>query len=314
MDQEAGDLIAVDYGLYQSLSGPSRRRVLRDADMDQPPPTEGKYDEDVEHGEPGRHDREVVAGPSLLSLRRSMSMGGRPRRRRDRHRQSRRQPARCHRMRVSGLTTRTVARRSRKFPTRVASNQRSKGRRRGRLTCLRGTTTCWRRSRFSAASAARGPGPRARGLAETAGGWSRQLRPCHGSGLGGGVRRPSPFPAGRLYCGGQECQVLGDEARPRAESRDERADDGLDQRQHHARIATTGPLVAGESESRIGYAGLPACIPSIRKTPHETNIWPPQGRETRKPRRIAQLLPPGGVNCASLEFSHTTTWTMRLDD
>jgi len=207
-----------------------------------------------------------------------------------------------------------VARRSRKFPTRVASNQRSKGRRRGRLTCLRGTTTCWRRSRFSAASAARGPGPRARGLAETAGGWSRQLRPCHGSGLGGGVRRPSPFPAGRLYCGGQECQVLGDEARPRAESRDERADDGLDQRQHHARIATTGPLVTGESESRIGYAGLPACIPSIRKTPHETNIWPPQGRETRKPRRIAQLLPPGGVNCASLEFSHTTTWTMRLDD
>src|SRR5450631_1247866 len=203
MDQEAGDLIAVDYGLYQSLSGPSRRRVLRDADMDQPPPTEGKYDEDVEHGEPGRHDREVVAGPSLLSLRRSMSMGGRPRRRRDRHRQSRRQPARCHRMRVSGLTTRTVARRSRKFPTRVASNQRSKGRRRGRLTCLRGTTTCWRRSRFSAASAARGPGPRARGLAETAGGWSRQLRPYHGSGLGGGVRRPSPFPAGRLYCGGQ---------------------------------------------------------------------------------------------------------------
>ena len=68
MDQEAGDLIAVDYGLNQSLSGPSRRRVLRDADMDQPPPTEGKYDEDVEHAEPGRHDREVVAGPSLLNV------------------------------------------------------------------------------------------------------------------------------------------------------------------------------------------------------------------------------------------------------
>src|SRR5450631_2715418 len=131
------------------------------------------------------------------------------------------------------------------------------------------------------------------------------------------VDRTEPMPGSVSHQGGQllaECQVLGDEARPRAESRDERADDGLDQRQHHARIATTGPLVAGESESRIGYAGLPACIPSIRKTPHETNIWPPQGRETRKPRRIAQLLPPGGVNCASLEFSHTTTWTMRLDD
>ena len=58
MDQEAGDLIAVDYGLNQSLSGPSRRRVLCDADMDQPPPTEGENDEDVEHAEPGRHDRE----------------------------------------------------------------------------------------------------------------------------------------------------------------------------------------------------------------------------------------------------------------
>ena len=49
----------------------------------------------------------------------------------------------------------------------------------------------------------RGPGPRARGLAETAGGWSRQLRPYHGSGLVGGVWRPSPVPAARLYCGGQ---------------------------------------------------------------------------------------------------------------
>ena len=39
-----------------------------------------------------------------------------------------------------------------------------------------------------------------------------------------------------------ECQVLGDEARPRAESRDERADDGLDQRQHHSRIATQALL------------------------------------------------------------------------
>ena len=51
-----------------------------------------------------------------MSLRRSMSTGGRPRRRRDCHRQSSRQPARCHRMRVSGLTTRTAARRSRKSP------------------------------------------------------------------------------------------------------------------------------------------------------------------------------------------------------
>ena len=48
MDQEAGDLVAVGHGLDQPLSGPSRRRVLCDADMHQPPPTEGDYDEDVE--------------------------------------------------------------------------------------------------------------------------------------------------------------------------------------------------------------------------------------------------------------------------
>ena len=68
MDQEAGDLVAVGHGLDQPLSGPSRRRVLCDADMDQPPPTEGENDEDVEHAEPGRHDREVVAGPCLLNM------------------------------------------------------------------------------------------------------------------------------------------------------------------------------------------------------------------------------------------------------
>jgi hypothetical protein len=88
--------------------------------------------------------------------------------------------------------------------------------------------------------------------------------------------------------GGQllaECQVLGDEARPPTESRDERADDGFDQRQHHARIATPGALVTGESESRIGYAGPPAGIPSTRKTLHETNIWPPQDRSPCRVRK-----------------------------
>ncbi len=53
MEQEAGDLVAVGHGFDQPLSGPSSRRVLCDADMDQPPPTEGEYDEDVEHTEPG---------------------------------------------------------------------------------------------------------------------------------------------------------------------------------------------------------------------------------------------------------------------
>ena len=77
-----------------------------------------------------------------------------------------------------------------------------------------------------------------------------------------------PMPGSVSGQGGQllaECQVLGDEARPRAESRDERADDGLDQRQHHSSIATPGALVIGESESRIGYAGPPPRIPSTAK-------------------------------------------------
>ena len=91
-----------------------------------------------------------------MMWRRSTSMGGRPRGRRDRQRHSRRQPARCHRMTVSGFTTRMVARRARNLPAMDASTHRSKGRRRGRLTCLLRTMTCWRRRTFSATSTARG--------------------------------------------------------------------------------------------------------------------------------------------------------------
>jgi len=91
-----------------------------------------------------------------MRLRRSMSTRGRPRRRHDLHRQSSRQPARCHRTTVSGRTTRTTVSRSRNRPARGANNHRSKSRRRGRLTCLRSTTTCWRNRRFSATSTVRG--------------------------------------------------------------------------------------------------------------------------------------------------------------
>jgi len=68
MDQEAGDLVGLGHGIDQPLSGPDRGRVVGDADMDQPPPTEGEHDEDVVHPEPARYDREEVADPSLLKM------------------------------------------------------------------------------------------------------------------------------------------------------------------------------------------------------------------------------------------------------
>src|SRR5215470_9378011 len=70
-----------------------------------------------------RHIRRIRA-------RRSASIGGLPGgRRRAPHRQSRRQPARCHLMTASGLTIKTVARRRRNPPATAPIRYRSKRRR-----------------------------------------------------------------------------------------------------------------------------------------------------------------------------------------
>src|SRR5450631_73742 len=91
-----------------------------------------------------------------IRLRRSESTGGRPDGRRDRQRQRMRHPARCQPMTVSGLTSRTTSAKRRKRPASPPISHRSKRRNRGRFSRRRATMSCWRRSKFSVISTARG--------------------------------------------------------------------------------------------------------------------------------------------------------------
>jgi hypothetical protein len=109
------------------------------------------------------------------------------------------------------------------------------------------------------------------------------------------VDGPEPMPGSVSHQGGQllaECQVLGDEARPRPESREERTDDGLDQRQHHPTIAAAGPLVIGESESRIGYAGPTPYFPSTLQNAARTEYLVTTGRARAVRRASGPQLSP----------------------
>jgi plasmid maintenance system antidote protein VapI len=71
-------------------------------------------------------------------------------------------------------------------------------------------------------------------------------------------------------------QILGDEARPRAEGREERTDDPSTSASIPATIAEPGPLVSGESEPRMRYARPPLRWPPTPATASETSISPGQ--------------------------------------
>jgi hypothetical protein len=108
------------------------------------------------------------------------------------------------RLKVSGLTTKTAVRRSRNL-----TESPGEGREQPSVEGADAGLACAARrpadARAGSLPRARrgGPGLRARGLAETAGGRQQQIRRYDGSGKAGGVRRRAPFPAGRLYWGGQ---------------------------------------------------------------------------------------------------------------
>src|SRR4029077_6029454 len=92
---------------------------------------------------------------SPMSARSSAETFGLPARLRDRQRQYARNPARCQRMMVSGLTIATTSRTDGNQRYSQTNRKRSELLRCGRFgICRRSTLTCCRRTRFSASSVA----------------------------------------------------------------------------------------------------------------------------------------------------------------
>ena len=90
-----------------------------------------------------------------ISFRSSSFTFGRPPRRRDRHRQYRRKPLRCHATTVSGFTiTKAVDQRG-QICRRMVQKSRSSPIKRGRVRLRLSTATCWRSARISSEASAR---------------------------------------------------------------------------------------------------------------------------------------------------------------
>jgi hypothetical protein len=91
-----------------------------------------------------------------ISERSCGAIGGRPGWRLDFRRHHQRQAVRCQRSRVAGLTTKTAFWTVDHRTAREEKKRRCHGLKRGRRVVRRRMTNCWRSSRFSAASRARG--------------------------------------------------------------------------------------------------------------------------------------------------------------
>ena len=89
-----------------------------------------------------------------MSCRRLFGSLGRPRGR-DFHRQNKRNPFRCQRMKVSGLTTRSAGRQAKSLPRAAITNRIESVARRGFALRSSNRASCLRRNRFSAAKAPR---------------------------------------------------------------------------------------------------------------------------------------------------------------